>query len=167
MLACCLLFQNLTYHLLESLATCKSCVIVALLANEGVPGGLEQLVEMFEVLLTGVRPEHGEVTTDRVRAGTTGMTKSLTVACYGDPLASCRTPSLHEEEDGTDLLAIGTSASSTTKNDHNVFRSCENVYHLSYCSDNNRLMSLTRVLMTNIDTTLMIDCECLCTTTML
>eukprot|EP00903_Cladosiphon_okamuranus_P009357 g8923.t1 len=51
---------NLIYHLLESLATCKSCVIVALLANEGVPGGLEQLVEMFEVLLTGVRPEHDE-----------------------------------------------------------------------------------------------------------
>lgn len=53
--------QDLTYHLLDSLATCKSCVIVALLANEGVPGGLEQLVEMFEVLLTGVRPEHAEV----------------------------------------------------------------------------------------------------------
>ncbi|CAN0511367.1 unnamed protein product, partial [Ectocarpus sp. 12 AP-2014] len=52
--------QHLTYHLLESLANCKSCVIVALLANEGVPGGLEQLVEMFEVLLTGVRPEHNE-----------------------------------------------------------------------------------------------------------
>ena len=53
--------QDLTYHLLDSLATCKSCVILALLTNEGVPGGLEQLVEMFEVLLTGVRPEHDEV----------------------------------------------------------------------------------------------------------
>lgn len=53
--------QDLTYHLLESLATCKSCVIVALLANEGVAGGLEQLVEMFEVLLTGVRQDHEEV----------------------------------------------------------------------------------------------------------
>ena len=51
----------MTYHLLDSLATCKSCVILALLTNEGVPGGLEQLVEMFEVLLTGVRPEHDEV----------------------------------------------------------------------------------------------------------
>lgn len=60
---CCWPFQNLIYHLLESLATCKSCVIVALLANEGIPGGLEQLVEMFEVLLTGVRPEHSKVDT--------------------------------------------------------------------------------------------------------
>lgn len=65
--------QHLTYHLLESLANCKSCVIVALLANEGVPGGLEQLVEMFEVLLTGIRPEHNEVLT-RIAAAATNAT---------------------------------------------------------------------------------------------
>ncbi|CAN0369155.1 unnamed protein product, partial [Hapterophycus canaliculatus] len=47
-------------HLLESLATCQSCVILALMTNDDVPGGLEQLVDMFEVLLTRVRPEHSQ-----------------------------------------------------------------------------------------------------------
>ncbi|CAM9525786.1 unnamed protein product, partial [Scytosiphon promiscuus] len=55
-----------TYHLLGSLATCESCVLLALMTNDAEPGGLEHLVEMFEVLLTGMRPEHSQGVRDLV-----------------------------------------------------------------------------------------------------
>lgn len=58
---CVCITQDRTYHVLESLASSESCVIVAFLANAGVPGGQEALVEMFEVLLTGVRDGHSQV----------------------------------------------------------------------------------------------------------
>ena len=59
----CQLEQELTHHLIQSLVHVKSCVILVFLTNDGVPGGLEQLIEMFEVLLTSVRETHSQVRT--------------------------------------------------------------------------------------------------------
>lgn len=53
--------QDRTYHLVHSLTSTKSCLIVANMVHEGIEGGQEALVELFEVLLTGIRTDHSQV----------------------------------------------------------------------------------------------------------
>lgn len=57
----CPLRQDRTFHILDSLSKSLSCLIVVSMVESGVEGAQEALVEMFEVLLTGIRAEHPKV----------------------------------------------------------------------------------------------------------
>ncbi|KAG5177370.1 hypothetical protein JKP88DRAFT_346951 [Tribonema minus] len=56
-----------THYILQSLASCKSCVILVDLARERVEGGEDALVDFFECLLTGIRAEHLQEVVDNIQ----------------------------------------------------------------------------------------------------
>lgn len=54
------ILSSKTFYILNSIATVQSCVVPVILVQSGVFGADDVVLDMFEALLSAVRPEHPE-----------------------------------------------------------------------------------------------------------
>ncbi|CAN0022800.1 unnamed protein product, partial [Phaeothamnion confervicola] len=95
------------HYVLSSLATVKSCVIVVELAQQNAVGSEDLLVELFEALLGGVRPEHPQEVGDAVLEALSACVDEMDVVYQPvlDAVLMCLLPVARAENPRSNQLA--------------------------------------------------------------